>query len=101
MRACHAQPCLQYACSSKCGALEQLPSAFPLCAGHVHVYMQVPIAIKSNHGNAHVIYWIDSKATFGDHRMHAKQVEEQYRTYINRCVLGAAGVAGACAAACS
>ncbi|KAL6763291.1 hypothetical protein V8C86DRAFT_2498203 [Haematococcus lacustris] len=32
----------------------------------------------------HVVTWIDSKATFGDDRMHSKQLEEQYSTYVNR-----------------
>ena len=31
-----------------------------------------------------VVSWIDSKATFGDDRIHAKQLEEQYSTYVNR-----------------
>ncbi len=31
-----------------------------------------------------LVSWIDSKATFGDDRIHAKQQEEQYSTYCNR-----------------
>ncbi|KAJ9508960.1 hypothetical protein QJQ45_028291, partial [Haematococcus lacustris] len=36
------------------------------------------------HDPCHVVTWIDSKATFGDDRMHSKQLEEQYNTYVNR-----------------
>jgi hypothetical protein len=28
----------------------------------------------------HTVTWIDSKATFGDDRIHAKQLQEQYLT---------------------
>ncbi len=42
--------------------------------------MQVPVAVGGR-----VVTWIDSKATFGDERIHAKQLEAQYRTYVNRC----------------
>ncbi len=30
------------------------------------------------------VCWIDSKATFGDDRVHARQSEEQYSAYVNR-----------------
>ena len=31
-----------------------------------------------------LVSWIDSKATFGDDRIHQKQLEEQYLGYVNR-----------------
>jgi hypothetical protein len=36
-----------------------------------------------------MVHWVDSKACFGDERLHAKAVEEQYSTYINRYGPGA------------
>jgi hypothetical protein len=31
-----------------------------------------------------MVHWIDSKASFGDDRTHAQQMEGQYATYVNR-----------------
>lgn len=46
---------------------------------------QVPISVwDPRRGVAHVVAWIDSKATFGDDRTHSLQLEAQYRTYVNR-----------------
>lgn len=49
--------------------------------------LQVPIAVRDTRARAQpggrawrVVSWIDSKATFGDDRTHAKQLEEQYST---------------------
>lgn len=41
--------------------------------------------MRTPRGTEHIVCWVDSKATFGDHRTHVKQVEEQYCTYVNRC----------------
>lgn len=75
-----------------------------MCVGHAHacppLYCyaplpllspapQVPVAVRGRTGSEHLVCWVDSKATFGDSRTHVKQVEEQYRTYVNRCVVGA------------
>ncbi|EFJ44775.1 hypothetical protein VOLCADRAFT_46728, partial [Volvox carteri f. nagariensis] len=46
--------------------------------------LKVPVAVRSRSGSEHLVCWVDSKATFGDHRTHIKQVEEQYCTYVNR-----------------
>ncbi|KAG2440542.1 hypothetical protein HYH02_010420 [Chlamydomonas schloesseri] len=46
--------------------------------------LKVPVAVRSRSGGEHLVCWVDSKATFGDSRTHVKQVEEQYRTYVNR-----------------
>ncbi|GLI68756.1 hypothetical protein VaNZ11_013209 [Volvox africanus] len=46
--------------------------------------LKVPVAVRSRSGSEHLVCWVDSKATFGDHRTHLKQVEEQYCTYVNR-----------------
>ncbi|PNH12687.1 hypothetical protein TSOC_000386 [Tetrabaena socialis] len=46
--------------------------------------LKVPIAVRGRTGCEHIVCWVDSKATFGDHRTHVKQVEEQYCTYVNR-----------------
>lgn len=46
--------------------------------------LQIPITVKDFKGQSRCISWIDSKATFGDPRTHARQMEEQYSTYINR-----------------
>mmetsp|Transcript_31129 Transcript_31129/g.69187 ORF Transcript_31129/g.69187 Transcript_31129/m.69187 type:complete len:297 (-) Transcript_31129:238-1128(-) len=56
------------------------------------VWLQVPIAVRPSAGDDmrggaaawRTVTWIDSKATFGDDRMHYKQLEEQYKTYVNR-----------------
>lgn len=50
------------------------------------VRLQVPIAVRPPRPGAQwrVVTWIDSKATFGDDRMHAQQLDQQYRTYVNR-----------------
>jgi hypothetical protein len=50
-----------------------------------HCCCQVPICVCCGEGQQwHVVHWIDSKASFGDDRMHSQQLEGQYRTYINR-----------------
>lgn len=60
------------------------PLQQPLCDG-AGGPEQVPVAVRAPRtGTEHIVCWIDSKATFGDHRMHLKQVDEQYKTYINR-----------------
>ncbi|KAL6781726.1 hypothetical protein ACKKBF_B09200 [Auxenochlorella protothecoides x Auxenochlorella symbiontica] len=41
--------------------------------------LQVPVAVGGR-----VVHWIDSKATFGDARMHRTQLAEQYELYVNR-----------------
>ena len=52
--------------------------------------LQVPVAVLDRQAPSaagpswRVVSWIDSKATFGDDRIHAKQLEEQYSTYVNR-----------------
>jgi hypothetical protein len=40
-------------------------------------------------GRWHIVHWIDSKASFGDDRLHAQALEGQYRTYTNRYGSGA------------
>eukprot|EP00775_Hariotina_reticulata_P010604 gene10604-10762_t len=49
---------------------------------------QVPICVcccgEGTDQQWHVVHWIDSKASFGDDRMHSQQLDGQYRTYINR-----------------
>lgn len=45
---------------------------------------QVPICIKGGDSQWHMVHWIDSKASFGDDRTHAQQMEGQYATYVNR-----------------
>lgn len=47
----------------------------------------MPIAVRDKQagnggGGWRVVTWIDSKATFGDDRTHAKQHEEQYSTCV-------------------
>ncbi|PSC74291.1 NAD(P)-binding [Micractinium conductrix] len=41
--------------------------------------LQVPIAVQG-----HIVNWIDSKATFGDDKLHRQQTAEQYERYVNR-----------------
>ena len=52
------------------------------------IWLQVPVAVLDRHAPGgpawRLVAWIDSKATFGDDRIHAKQQEEQYSTYVNR-----------------
>jgi hypothetical protein len=51
---------------------------------------QVPIAVRCPlTGRWHIVHWIDSKACFGDDRLHAQALEGQYRTYLNRYGSGA------------
>jgi hypothetical protein len=51
----------------------------------VSIPFQVPISVfDPSEGCWKIISWIDSKATFGDDRVHAKQMEDQYNTYVNR-----------------
>ncbi len=47
---------------------------------------QVPIAVRDPQMGSswRLVSWIDSKATFGDDRIHTRQYEEQYTTYVNR-----------------
>ncbi len=35
--------------------------------------LQVPFAVRDEAGRERVVCWIDSKATFGDEKTHAKQ----------------------------
>lgn len=52
--------------------------------------LQVPIAVCCPlSGRWHIVHWIDSKASFGDDRLHAQALEGQYRTYLNRYGSGA------------
>ncbi|EFN57852.1 hypothetical protein CHLNCDRAFT_21192, partial [Chlorella variabilis] len=39
----------------------------------------VPIAVQGR-----IVNWIDSKATFGDDKLHRQQTVEQYERYVNR-----------------
>lgn len=48
------------------------------------VRLQIPIKIRGV-----TIFWIDSKATFGDERQHHTQLVAQYRKYLNRYGCGA------------
>jgi CDAN1-interacting nuclease 1 len=41
--------------------------------------LTVPIAVKGR-----LVGWIDSKATFGDDKVHKQQAEDQYSKYVNR-----------------
>ncbi|KAI3438921.1 hypothetical protein D9Q98_001335 [Chlorella vulgaris] len=41
--------------------------------------LQVPIAVRGR-----IVNWIDSKATFGDDKLHRQQTAEQYERYVNR-----------------
>ncbi|KAL4434237.1 hypothetical protein ABPG75_000678 [Micractinium tetrahymenae] len=41
--------------------------------------LQVPIAVQGR-----IVNWIDSKATFGDDKLHRQQQQEQYERYVNR-----------------
>jgi hypothetical protein len=51
---------------------------------------QVPIAVRCPLTERwHIVHWIDSKASFGDDRLHAQALEGQYRTYLNRYGSGA------------
>jgi hypothetical protein len=51
---------------------------------------QAPIAVRcALSGRWHIVHWIDSKACFGDDRLHAQALEGQYRTYLNRYGSGA------------
>ena len=51
---------------------------------------QVPVAIRCPlSGRWHIVHWIDSKASFGDERLHVQALDGQYRTYINRYGSGA------------
>ncbi|KAI8470232.1 MAG: hypothetical protein J3K34DRAFT_264611 [Monoraphidium minutum] len=52
--------------------------------------LQVPIAVRCPMtGRWHIVHWIDSKASFGDDRLHSQALEGQYRTYTNRYGSGA------------
>ncbi|GBF92890.1 hypothetical protein Rsub_05726 [Raphidocelis subcapitata] len=52
--------------------------------------LQVPIAVRCPLTERwHIVHWIDSKASFGDDRLHAQALEGQYRTYLNRYGSGA------------
>lgn len=52
--------------------------------------LQVPIAVRCPFNDRwHIVHWIDSKASFGDDRLHAQALEGQYRTYLNRYGSGA------------
>lgn len=46
----------------------------------------MPIAVRDPQlgSSWRLVSWIDSKATFGDDRIHTRQYEEQYSTYVNR-----------------
>lgn len=60
----------------------------------------MPIAVRDPlSGRWHIVHWIDSKASFGDDRLHAQALEGQYRTYLNRC--GCSACIPSCSAACS
>ena len=52
------------------------------------VWLQVPVAVLDRQAPGgpswKLVHWIDSKATFGDDRIHGKQLEEQYSAYVNR-----------------
>lgn len=49
------------------------------------VRLQIPIAVLDQSSSKfRTVTWIDSKATFGDDRTHTQQLEQQYRTYVNR-----------------
>ncbi|KAG1671357.1 hypothetical protein FOA52_002967 [Chlamydomonas sp. UWO 241] len=49
------------------------------------VWLHTPLAVKDFETGAwRVVSWIDSKAAFGDDRVHSRQMEEQYSTYTNR-----------------
>lgn len=51
---------------------------------------QVPVAVRCPLSSRwHIVHWIDSKASFGDDRLHAAALEGQYRTYLNRYGSGA------------
>ncbi|PRW59002.1 NAD(P)-binding [Chlorella sorokiniana] len=41
--------------------------------------LQVPIAVQGR-----IVNWIDSKATFGDDKLHRQQTADQYERYVNR-----------------
>lgn len=52
--------------------------------------LQVPVAIRCPlTGRWHIVHWLDSKACFGDDRLHAAALEGQYATYTNRYGSGA------------
>lgn len=46
--------------------------------------LQVPVAVCVAGGAWRVVHWVDSKACFGDERMHSQALEGQYATYVNR-----------------
>lgn len=53
-------------------------------------YAQVPIAVRCPLSRRwHIVHWLDSKASFGDDRLHSQALEGQYRTYLNRYGSGA------------
>lgn len=77
---------VKVACSSTVRSLT-------LASTWVPHFLQVPMSVsvrstKQGPGAAdrsfRIVNWIDSKGTFGDLKTHTKQLDDQYRTYINR-----------------